>query len=379
MSIHETKLVLNAKKRDRPFAPMIANLPEPLPPGDWELRSSDASSPIPVQAVAQNRIAFVAPELAADQSLHLRFYPRSAAADHVMTVASADDSLTVSDCGSAALTYVFGNVPARPYFYPIVHPDGVSMTRSWPMNDKVAGENHDHRHHRSLWIAYGDVNGVDNWSEEDGHGFTRHLSLDSETSGAVFAGFNTTGRWTNARHEPVLTQRLAVTVFQSAEHTRLLEFEIRLEATHSNVRFGDTKEGGILSVRVASELDVPRTGRIENSYGGIDEAETWGKAAHWCDYSGTIEGHHVGIAVMDHPFSFRYPTHWHVRNYGLMTANPFGYAAFTDGAKHGDMVLKSGDSLRFRYRVLLHAGDASTGRVNGHYLNFVSPPDLSVE
>jgi len=67
---------------------------------------------------------------------------------------------------------------------------------------------------------------------------------------------------------------------------------------------------------------------------------------------------------MDHPTSFRHPTHWHVRTYGLFAANPFGLKDFSGGkAEPGDHTLASGESLTFRYRVLLHTGDEKEGRV----------------
>jgi hypothetical protein len=258
-------------------------------------------------------------------------------------------------------------------------PGEVSVTRSYPMRTDVPGEMHDHPHHRSLWIAFGEVNGADNWSEEKGHGYTLHQSLDRRESGSVCGGFTTTSLWADADQKPLLTQLLAVTVWAASDSVRLLDFAIDLTATHGDVTFGDTKEGGILAARVASSMDVPRGGRIENVYGGIDEAETWGRAAHWCDYSGEVEGQSVGLAILDHPHSYRYPTHWHVRNYGLMTANPFGYAAYTNGLKNGSHTLKRGETLCFRYRVVLHRGDATFGGVNAHYHNFVSPPKVSIQ
>ena len=69
--------------------------------------------------------------------------------------------------------------------------------------------------------------------------------------------------------------------------------------------------------------DADKDGAIVNSYGGSQEMETWGKRAHWCDYVGPVNGKTVGITIMDSPGNFRYPTYWHVRDYGLMTANPF--------------------------------------------------------
>ena len=42
------------------------------------------------------------------------------------------------------------------------------MTRSWPMQDGVAGEALDHPHHESIWFTHGRVNGVDFWTSHPG-------------------------------------------------------------------------------------------------------------------------------------------------------------------------------------------------------------------
>jgi len=143
------------------------------------------------------------------------------------------------------------------------------------------------------------------------------------------------------------------------------------------VRLGDTKEGGILSIRVASSMDAKGAGRIENSYGGIGEAECWGKRAHWVDYSGPVEGATVGFAVYDHPTSFRHPTYWHVRNYGLFTANPFGLHDFyANRGIDGSHVLQEGARLRFKYRILIHQGSTAQARVADRYHDYSTPPKV---
>jgi hypothetical protein len=78
-----------------------------------------------------------------------------------------------------------------------------------------------------------------------------------------------------------------------------------------DVVFGDTKEGGLLSLRVAGTMQVTVAGKMENSFGGINESEIWGKRAHWCDYSGPVENRWVGVALFDHPKNLRHPTYWH--------------------------------------------------------------------
>jgi hypothetical protein len=98
--------------------------------------------------------------------------------------------------------------------------------------------------------------------------------------------------------------------------------------------------------------------RITNGTGGHGETACWGKPAPRCDYSGTLAAQPVGIAVLDHPANFRYPTTWHVRAYGLMTANPFGISCFTnDRALDGSHTWQKGKVAAFRHRVVLHSGD----------------------
>jgi len=287
--------------------------------------------------------------------------------------------IAVTVGGMPFTTYRYADVPARPYFWPVLAPGGIPVTRAWPMRDDVAGETHDHRHHRSMYFAFGDVNGVDNWSEEPGHGYTIHRSVDELVSGPVFGRFRTTSDWTDASGGKLLTQKVAVTFWNTVGETqRMLDVDLRLRATEGDVLFGDTKEGGMLTVRVATPMDVPNGGRIENSYGGINERETWGYAAHWCDYSGVVSGARVGIAVLDHPLSCRYPTYWHVRDYGLMGANPFALKAYTNGMKDGSYLLRSGEEMRFVYRVIVHLGDACEAGVRRQYLDFAAPPSVEV-
>lgn len=281
--------------------------------------------------------------------------------------------------GEEFTSYNYDGVPARPYFWPVLAPGGIPVTRAYPMQKDVPGETQDHPHHRSMYFAFGSVNGADNWSEEAGHGYTIHRSLDEVVSGPVFGRFVTTSDWTDRDRRRVLEQRASVTFWRGDGERRIMDVDLRLTATDGDVRFGDTKEGGLITIRVASSMDVPRGGRITNAYGGIDEPETWGHAAHWCDYSGVVDGRPVGIAVMDHPVSFRHPTYWHVRDYGLMGANPFALGDYTRGEKDGSHLLKAGETLRFHYRVLVHRGHAESADVRGQYLNFVAPPTAEVE
>ncbi len=57
-------------------------------------------------------------------------------------------------------------------------------------------------------------------------------------------------------------------------------------------------------------------------------AEVWGHRSKWVDYSGSINGEKLGVAIFDSPTNPRFPTYWHSRDYGLFALNPFGQKAF---------------------------------------------------
>ncbi|MGC3971481.1 MAG: PmoA family protein [Pirellulales bacterium] len=80
--------------------------------------------------------------------------------------------------------------------------------------------------------------------------------------------------------------------------------------------------------------------------------QIWGTRDLWCDYSGTIDGRHVGITIMPHPKNPR-PTWWHTRDYGVFVANGFGPRSVDKGAEPR-LKVPAGESITFRYGVLVH-------------------------
>jgi hypothetical protein len=89
------------------------------------------------------------------------------------------------------------------------------------------------------------------------------------------------------------------------------------------------------------------------------------------DYSGTVEGQQVGIAIFDNPGNPRYPTYWHARGYGLFANNIFGVSQFTKNKEaDGSMTLKPGEQLHFRYRVVIHPGTADGAKLADLYKEY---------
>ena len=138
------------------------------------------------------------------------------------------------------------------------------------------------------------------------------------------------------------------------------------------MKFGDTKEG-TFAVRLTTALEERRTGRMVNAEGASGEKSVWGKRSAWVDYAGELEGEKLGIAFLDHPANPRHPTWWHSRAYGLFAANPFGQHDFeNDKTKDGSLSLAAGESVRFRYRVIIHPGDAAAAGIAGQFSKYAA-------
>ncbi len=134
----------------------------------------------------------------------------------------------------------------------------------------------------------------------------------------------------------------------------------------------------MFGIRVASSMDVThKLGGLITNAEGLTDAKAWGKASPWVDYVGPVNGKTVGIAVLNHPGSFRYPTAWHVRTYGLFAANPFGSHDF-GGSQPGDYTVPTGESVAFRYRVILHEGDTKAARVDRSFAAYAKPPTVEI-
>jgi hypothetical protein len=270
----------------------------------------------------------------------------------------------------------------RPYFMPLNGPFGDPVTREYPIK-KISGGSEDHIHHRSCWSAWGDIRlgneqkGTDHWGEgmaapEE----VRKISICE--AGYTLSHLQVKLQWMDREGEkPQMDEERNIFIYNILGQETLIDVRLKFTARYDDITFADTKEGGFVAVRVADSYRGEKGGRIENSNGSISERECWGKKAFWCDYSGKVKNNLVGITLMDHPENLGYPTYWHVRDYGLMAANPLGVSEFKANKKlDGSFVLKKSQILNLQYRIFVHAGQAHDAHVNERYRDFISPPEL---
>ncbi|HXJ60266.1 MAG TPA: PmoA family protein, partial [Verrucomicrobiae bacterium] len=274
----------------------------------------------------------------------------SCAAPSGVKITQQTEKLRVEINGQLFTEYHFAGAP-HVYFYPVLGPGGAAMTRNWPMKE-AEGEERDHPHHRSLWYSHGAVNGFDFWAEGSKSGQILHDKFLEVRDGAEIGIIRSANRWVAPDGEVVITDERVFRVYARPDHERLFDFEVTLKAGEKDVVFGDTKEGA-MAIRVNEEMRLTRgkgqrgVGHIVQST-GVRDGATWGKRADWCDYYGPVHGKTVGIAIFDHPSNPKHPTWWHVRDYGLFAANPFGVHDFEKRAEGaGNLAIPKGESITF--------------------------------
>jgi hypothetical protein len=343
---------------------------------------------VPVRKLLTLALLFAAGGFAA------RFNAAPAAEPAGVTIQVSEDHISFRSGEALIGSYHIGRDVAKPYLWPVHGPAGVPMTRSWPMVKGQPGESTDHPHQKSVWFCHGDVipegiplkqkvrgvEGVDFWSEAKGHGVIRCWKVGDVKGDKKHASIATLNTWSTADDQRILDETRTIYLYDLGD-ARLFVFDIDLHASVCPVTFGDTKEGAF-GIRINDRITEEKRdgkkvgkgdGKIENADGKVGEKNCWGQVSAWCDYSGPIAKHTAGLAIFSDP-QHRYPACWHSRGYGLMAANPFGRAksGFPAMKGHSDLVkLAKGEHLKLRYGLLIHPGDAKSGKVAEHYERFV--------
>ncbi|HJY23351.1 MAG TPA: PmoA family protein, partial [Hanamia sp.] len=182
--------------------------------------------------------------------------------------------------------------------------------------------------------------------------------------------------WTN-QQKRVLLEESTRLEFSGTKHQRIIDRVTVLKAD-TTVTFTDAKDG-MLAIRLAHALQIPTNkdqqfkddkGNVTVVKGGADNIptgnyitsegkqgdEAWSTRARWCKVYGKMGNDSISITIIDHPENINYPTFWHARGYGLFAANPLGERIFTNGKTFKDLQLKKGESVTFRFRIIVDEG-----------------------
>ncbi len=322
----------------------------------------------------------------------------------------ANRRIDVTADGKPFTSYVWPNTLEKPVLYPLVAPDGTTVTRGFPL-DPRPGERVDHPHHAGLWFNYGNVNGFDFWNNSGAIPAAQKPKMGSIHQGAVLS--TKSGREGEIVTETTWSAKSGDSGAPDSKSTDLLEetttYIFRAQGGDKNgirtidristltalkaVTFHDDKEG-LLGIRVAHFLESPTekggtyndaSGRptqvanaditgatgVYRTSAGITGDKVWSTRGAWCELTGTTpDGKTETIAILDHPANPGFPTYWHARGYGLFAANPLGDHIFDPKAPQHDFTLPQGGTATFRYRILITSSAPTPEQLNAAEADF---------
>lgn len=302
--------------------------------------------------------------------------------DIKIVTSQAERKVDILVDGKLFTSYCWPENVFKPILYPVFTSAGTEVTRGYPLRPRM-GEQIDHLHQVGIWLTYGNVNGLDFWGngsngyKEPKGGEIKHKSIDRVQSKNGEGLLGTTSEWVTPSGKVLLKENTEFH-FIVRGNLRIIDRITKLTAQDTDVLFKDTKEG-MFGMRVARQLELPSktavtlidstgnpsaskdtlsTGVSGNylSSEGLQGNEVWGKRAKWMELNGNIGSEKISIIICDHPKNPEYPTYWHARDYGLFSANPFGWKDFTGGKEELKFSLHAKKSITFRYRIIISSG-----------------------
>jgi hypothetical protein len=286
--------------------------------------------------------------------------------------------------GKLITSYCWPENVYKPILYPVYSIRGTEITRGFPLRPR-AGERNDHIHQVGIWFNYGNVNGIDFWGngsegrKSENGGVIKHRGIKELKDGQGEGVMTIDASWQDPAGKELLAEKTEFHIIAKDTYY-IIDRITTLTATGNTVIMKDTKEG-MYAIRVARQLELPSsddvklldgsgkpgsetakenrcvTGNYRSSEGITGDA-VWSTRARWMNLSGTIGNENISITICDHPDNISYPTYWHARGYGLFSANPLGGNDFTKGEKVVNFSIPAGESVIFRYRMIINSGQA---------------------
>ncbi|MEP6927690.1 MAG: PmoA family protein [Ginsengibacter sp.] len=282
-------------------------------------------------------------------------------------------------------SFLYPDSLEKPVLCPVHAADGTIVTRGFPLNNQP-GDPTDHPHHIGIWFTFENVNGLDFWNnsyaipKEKKHLYgwirTGHIL---EISGGTKGILSYHANWVNQQKD-VLLEETTRLEFSGTIHQRIIDRLTILKAD-TTVLFTDAKDG-LYGIRLAHALQIPTDkdqefkddkGNVTIIKGGTDHVangnyltsegrhgdSAWSTRGRWCKVYGKMGKDSISITIIDNPKNPNYPTFWHARGYGLFSANPLGEKIFTNGKSFRNLQLQKGESVSFRFRIIIDEGKKS--------------------
>jgi gluconolactonase len=274
--------------------------------------------------------------------------------------------------GESVWQFNYANKERTPYFHPVGLAGEAPLTWFAPP---------DHVWHYGLWFAWKYLNGKNYWEFDPKtgrqEGLTKWSNVRVETRDNYSARIELDLVYHPAEDPtPVLRERRAIEISApAADGSYNLDWSMMFTAEKQPVLFertpipGEPKGvswGGYagLSWRFAKDL---RDWQVVNA-DGVRGMDGHGRKSVGCDFSGTINGREMGVAMLDHPQSLHAPT---PRFLVMQPEVPFS-CLIAAPLFHAGATLEAGQSFNLRYRLAVHRDRWDAGRLKSERQRYVS-------
>ncbi|MDH6342764.1 hypothetical protein M2480_002463 [Parabacteroides sp. PFB2-12] len=275
--------------------------------------------------------------------------------NRTLSAVQVGDRIDVSVGNQFFTSYHFAENEKYPFFFPVNGPtSGAGVTSM---------RNGQYPHHSSLFFGCDRVNGGNYWQEGLDRG--RIISVGAriiEAKGKRVV-IEDECIWKRPDAEAPVIDRRRIIISSPSKELYQLDFEVEMEML-MDVTIQKTNHS-LFSARIDADLSVTQGGVMIDSEGNQGEKGTFGVASAWIDCYGERKTGVEGIAIMQHPSNRWYPSPWFTRDYGFISPTPMYWPA-DDKATN----LSKGETIKLRYRVLVHKGTHTDADIAGKFQKY---------
>jgi hypothetical protein len=264
-----------------------------------------------------------------------------ASAQEKVTANKVGDRIEIRINGNLFTNYVLSEFEKYPFFYPVNGPSNASVTSM---------RNANYPHHSSLFFGCDKVNGGNYWQEGLERGQIISLRADIIESGEEKVVIENECIWRRPGADAPIKDKRTITVSAPSKGKFQIDFDVTMKMLLDVVI--EKTNHSLFSGRMDPDLAVINGGVMINAEGETGEKNTFGKSSFWMDCSGQRLGKTEGMAIMQHPSNAWYPSPWFTRDYGFFSPTPMYWPE-----NDKNTLLKKGEEIKLRYRVLVHSGN----------------------
>jgi hypothetical protein len=253
-------------------------------------------------------------------------------------------------------SYILSQDEKYPFFFPVNGPSNASVTSM---------RNANYPHHSSLFFGCDRVNGGNYWQEGLERGQIISIRADIIESGNDKVIIENECIWRRPNASAPIKDTRKITITAPSNDIYQIDFDVTLEMLMDVII--EKTNHSLFSGRMDADLAVINGGTMINSNGEKGEKETFGKKAAWIDFYGKRGDKQEGMAIMQHPSNEWYPAPWFTRDYGFFSPTPMYWPQ-----NDKETVLKKGQTVKLKYRVLVHSGDTTNAKIAEQFEKYKS-------